>query len=205
MAAQIKIDWDALEPQYRAGLKSLKDIGAGFGVSDAAIIKHAKKFGWTRNLAAKIQAAADRKVSERIVSDKVSVEKKLTEKIITDVWATTQADIRTEQMTRATDNRHAIEVMLDELKAQNVGIEELGKLGEIMADPDVSNRKLHEIYNKIISFGGRVDSAKKLIESWVKATEVERKVYGIVDAAEKPGGRTLDDMSTDELLTILRG
>jgi len=52
------IEWDLIEPHYRAGIRSLKDIGKEFGVSDAAIIKRAKRDGWVRDLAAKIQAKA---------------------------------------------------------------------------------------------------------------------------------------------------
>ena len=32
------VDWDAIGVHYRAGIRSLKDIGAELGVSDAAII-----------------------------------------------------------------------------------------------------------------------------------------------------------------------
>jgi hypothetical protein len=45
------IDWEAVEIQYQAGVRSLKDIGVEFGVSDAGIIKRAKNEGWTRGLA----------------------------------------------------------------------------------------------------------------------------------------------------------
>ena len=65
-AARI-IDWEALEIQYRAGIRSLKNIGSEFGVSDAAIIKRAKRDNWSRDLKAKIQARADAKVSASLV------------------------------------------------------------------------------------------------------------------------------------------
>ena len=42
------IDWEAVELQYRAGIRSLKDIGREFDVSDAAIVKRARKEGWIR-------------------------------------------------------------------------------------------------------------------------------------------------------------
>ena len=57
------IDWESVEIQYRAGIRSLKDIGNEFNVSDAAIIKRAKRDGWSRDLRAKIQAKAEAKVS----------------------------------------------------------------------------------------------------------------------------------------------
>ena len=44
------IDWESVEMQYRAGIRSLRDIGAEFGVSDVAIIKRAKRDEWTRDL-----------------------------------------------------------------------------------------------------------------------------------------------------------
>jgi len=51
MAAVAKnIDWEAVEIQYRAGVRSLKDIGAEFGVSDAGIIKKARKEEWVRGI-----------------------------------------------------------------------------------------------------------------------------------------------------------
>ena len=58
------VDWDALAPHFRAGTRALKDIGRQFYVSDVAILKHAKKEGWTR----KIKAKADAKVAKAAVS-----------------------------------------------------------------------------------------------------------------------------------------
>lgn len=45
------IDWESVETQYRIGLRSLKDIGLEFDVSDAAIIKRARRDGWVRGKA----------------------------------------------------------------------------------------------------------------------------------------------------------
>ena len=198
------IDWEKIESVYRTGKRSLRDIAADHGVSHVAIDKRAKKFGWTKDLAAKIQAKADELVNKALVNKSVNTDELVNDRDIIVGVATTQADIRTQQMTRATDGRKIIESMLDELKAQNAGIEELSKLGELMADPEARIDKLSEIYHKIISFGGRVDSAKKLIESWVKATDSERKVYGIVDAPGVAAGST-DEMSSGELVSIIRG
>lgn len=47
-AARKEIDWEAVEMQYRAGIRSLKEIGKEFGVSDAGIIKRARRDEWTR-------------------------------------------------------------------------------------------------------------------------------------------------------------
>ena len=180
-----QVDWEKIESVYRTGVKSLRDIAADHRVSHVAIDKRAKKFGWTKDLAEKIQAKADELVNKALVNKSVNTDELVNDRDIIAGVATTQADIRTQQMTRATDNRKTIESMLDELKIQNTTVEELSKLGEILADPETRVDKLSEIYHKVISFGGRVDSAKKLIESWVKATESECRVYGIEEKPKK--------------------
>ena len=97
MSAIIKkspIDWEAVELHYRAGIRSLKDIGAEFGVSDAGIIKRAKRDGWERDLLAKIQAKAEAKVRASLVSSEVSAQTKAAEQQIVDANAKAIADIR---------------------------------------------------------------------------------------------------------------
>jgi hypothetical protein len=181
MAAKIKADWERVAAHYRAGKRTLRDIGEEFGITEGAIRKRAKAEGWPRDISERIQAKADDMVRKSLVR-KGAIG--TTELEIEDANASIQADIRTQQMVRATDNRKVIEVMLDELKSQNASSEELAKLGDLMADPETRTDKLREMYHKIISFGGRVDSAKKLIESWVKATDSECKVYGIEGATK---------------------
>jgi predicted transcriptional regulator len=178
MAAKIKADWERVAAHYRAGKRTLRDIGEEFGITESAIRKRAKAEGWPRDLSERIKAKADDMVRKSLVR-KGAIG--TTELEIEDANAFIQADIRTQQMVRATDNRKTIESMLDELKAQNASSEELSKLGELMDDPEAKGNKLSEMYNKVISFGGRVDSAKKLIESWVKATDSECKAFGIND------------------------
>ena len=43
------IDWKGVEQAYRAGIHSLVTMGEHFGVSDAGILKRARKEGWTRD------------------------------------------------------------------------------------------------------------------------------------------------------------
>jgi len=41
-------DWEAIETAYRAGVMSLREIGALYGVTEGAIRKRANKSGWVR-------------------------------------------------------------------------------------------------------------------------------------------------------------
>ncbi len=80
MAAHRRIDWERIEPGWRAGVKSVLQIAAdytkstGDKVSHTAINKHFRDLGVPRDLSAKIKAKADAIVSASIVSGNVSTE-----------------------------------------------------------------------------------------------------------------------------------
>lgn len=62
------VNWPAIEPHYRAGIRSIKAISAEFGVSRPAIDKHARKHGWVRDLAPAIREKSDRQVAQVAVA-----------------------------------------------------------------------------------------------------------------------------------------
>lgn len=53
------IDWHAIELDYRAGVKTLREIAEENGVSHPTICIRAKRKGWIRNLLPQIQARAN--------------------------------------------------------------------------------------------------------------------------------------------------
>lgn len=48
-------DWEAIESAYRAGVLVLRDIGEQYGVTEGAIRKRAKKFGWVRKASTQVR------------------------------------------------------------------------------------------------------------------------------------------------------
>lgn len=48
-------DWEAIESAYRAGVLVLRDIGEQYGVTEGAIRKRAKKFGWVRKAGTQVR------------------------------------------------------------------------------------------------------------------------------------------------------
>lgn len=55
MRNQKKLDWEKIEPAYRAGQISIREIARRHGCSDKAIRMKAKKKGWQRDLTKRIQ------------------------------------------------------------------------------------------------------------------------------------------------------
>lgn len=61
-----QIDWEKIELDYRAGIKTLRQIADEHGISHVAINKRAKRDGWVRDLSAKIDKKADELVRKDI-------------------------------------------------------------------------------------------------------------------------------------------
>lgn len=176
------VDWEAVEREYRAGIRSLRDIGEEFGCSHVGIKKRADKEGWTRDLAAKIQAAAEEKVTKATVTKTVTAETKAAEREIIEANAQAIADAVLNQRRDVSKARSIVQKLFDEMDKSIDGIELLEQLGEMMRSPNEHGvDKLNELYHKIISLPSRVDSTKKLAESLRVLIELERKVLRIKD------------------------
>ena len=197
------IDWEAVELHYRAGIRSLKDIGAEFGVSDAGIIKRAKRYDWERDLRAKIQAKAEAKVSASLVSAEVSARTKVAERQIVDANAQAVADVRLSQRKLIQRKQAIVASLMHELEEQ-VGPENaalLADLGELMRSPDDAGQdKLNDLYRKVISLPERAKTTKTLAETLRITVDMERQAFGM----DKDQGPAADPL-TSLLKTITGG
>src|SRR3984957_3669508 len=66
MTERKRVDWEAIEREYRAGQLSVREIGRRYEVDEAAVRKHAKAEGWTRALAAKVREAVREKLVRNV-------------------------------------------------------------------------------------------------------------------------------------------
>ncbi len=195
-----QIDWPAVELQYRAGVRSLKDIGAEFGVSDAGIIKRAKVHEWTRDLKDRIKAKADAKVSAAVVSAEVSAERAANEQAVVEANAEVQYRVRMEHRTDIARTKGLFRSLLGELEVSTTaeGRSLMDDLIEVMTEPEDPEdaeaakdgrqraQKMRETLNKVLGISGRIDSAKRLTEILERLIGMERVAFGI-DDAEKQG------------------
>lgn len=187
MAERKSIDWEAVEIQYRAGIRSLKDIGSEFGVSDAGILKRAKRDGWVRDLKSKIRAKADAKVSASLVSGEVSAQTKVAEAAVIEAESTVQARIRLTHRTDINRARNLVMSLLGEVESQTNDPELFDRLGELVVDTGSdAESKLLEAYRRVISTPGRIDGMKKLADSLKTLITLEREAYGLAEETPPP-------------------
>lgn len=197
------VDWERIEAEYRAGLLSVREIAASQGITHGAINKRAKRDGWERDLKAKIKAKADALVSKRQVSKLVSTDRVATEKVIVEANAQVIADVRMSHRTDIARCRRLGSSMLDELETMTGDPALFEELGELLRSEDKNGQdKRNDLYMKIISNAGRVDSYKKLVDTEKVLIALEREAFSIDNAAapEAPKSQSQVDSELVQLM-----
>ena len=144
------IDWESVEREYRAGIRSLADIGSEFGVSAPGILKKARVKGWERDLSAKIKAKAEAKVNAALVNSQVNAQASASENKVVEANAQMLADKVINQREDVKRLRNTINSLFDELDSENE--------------------------NKESGLADRVRITKALAETTKIAIELERRV-----------------------------
>lgn len=183
-------DWERIEADYRAGLLSLREIAEPYSVSHTAIKKRADREGWTRDLSAKIRAKAEALVSKDAVSTPENAETRVSEREIVDANAELVASVDRRHKGTAKRGQALVDKLIAELEITTDNLEDFEKLGELLDQTHENENgklvedKLNKIYRAVINTGGRVDSLKKLAETFEKFSKFERTAYRLDDGGE---------------------
>jgi hypothetical protein len=190
MAAAPKVNYDLLEPDWRAGLKTPYQMAdeytaqTGIKVSRTAIVKHFEKLEIPRNLAAKIQAKADAKVAKSMVADMVA---KTTESAVIEANADIVATIHLGQRADIRKARALSMTLLDELEASTEQQDDIRQLAELLSDDQDEDgpgardrqRRRQEALERVMSLPGRTKTMKELADTLKTLVTLEREAYGI--------------------------
>lgn len=180
------VDWEAVEREYRIGLRSLRDIGAEFGCTEGAIRQKAKQFGWERDLAARIAAKTEALVRKAEVRKSLRTDP-VSEREIVEANADRQFKVISKQQERTEKMGEAHDAAVTQLSALLQTPELFTNLGEMMNAPDENGvDKLNELYRKATALPATVDMLKKVIESGKTLIEMQNRVFRIADGPEKP-------------------
>lgn len=181
MARKI-VDWEAVEREYRAGIRSLRDIAGEFGITETAIRKRAKRDEWERDLAAKIAAKAEALVRKAEVRNEVRSEESFSELQTVKVSAQMLAD-------RIINQRDDVKAALATVKRlwALVDLEldhpvEFERIGEMMRSEDEFGQdKINDLYQAALSLPQQVKNVKLLADALRVLIELERKILRIND------------------------
>ena len=198
-ASRTAADWDRIELDNRAGIKTMRQIGEEHGITHGAINKRAKRDGWERDLSQKIHAKADALVSKAAVSSEVSKETRAAEKQVIEVNAHAVAAVRLGQREDVQRARRLCMSLLQELEQQTENVPELHELGELLRSEDERGQdRRNDIYLAVIGLPERTKTMKALAEAMRVLIALERQAYGIkeegeIEAGSVGGDRELTD------------
>lgn len=182
--ARAVVDWEAVEREYRAGIKTLRQIAADAGVTHGAVNKRAKSEGWSRDLSAKVSQRAEELVSKALVSKEVSKEALVTERQLVETNAAMLADKVINQREDIRRARGIVNKLFSEVEAECDNREDFARLGELLEAPDDNGKdRLNDLYRAAISLPERVKSAKALSDALKVLIELERRVLKLDELA----------------------
>lgn len=213
MAAPKKIDYDRIEPGWRAGLLSPHQLAAlyteetGQKVSHAAIIKHFKKSGIARDLSSKINDRANAMVTEAMVTGKVTSKPSIPDSLIIEQGSVQVATVKLAHRRDIHRARNLANALLDELEKQTdpITLALLTDLGELLRNPDDKGMdKLNDLYHAIIALPERSKTMKVLVESLQKLVDMERTAFGMDAKGADDDKKGVEAVSTKDLLLLAK-
>jgi hypothetical protein len=183
MATRKPIDWERVEADYCAGVKSIREIARENGVTDTGVRDKAKKAGWSRSLTEKVAAKAERLLRNEALRSQLRTEKAASDRELVEASAQAIVNVKLSHRKSISRQRELVERLLQELEAQTGDTDLFDQLGELMHAPDDKGMdKLNDIYKKVIATPQRIDSLKKLAETLKHLIYLEREAFDITPA-----------------------
>lgn len=186
-----QVDWEAIERDYRAGQQSVRAIAAQNCITETAIRKRAKGYGWQRSLAEKVKAAVRETLVREDGSQSGSQSQRASDAEVIAAAAQTGAQV---VQSHRRDIRTAKEItvrLFDELSATTSHLGEIEEAIEAETGSD-SNGKRRSIMLRAVSLPSRASAVQALAGSLKHLIGLERQAFnlgdgGMPDAEDETG------------------
>lgn len=187
------IDREKLELDYRAGIKTFRQMSVDHGLAASRIKQIADEEKWERDLAKRIQQVAEAKLNKSLLNanperSPSSPEKRATEAQIVDAGANEVFKVRLAHRAAIGRSRELVANMLAELEVQSVSGDQLRSLLAGIADCSEEGvaqaKELAKVLDRTLKLGDRAAVLKTLVESLSRLVAAEREAYNIGKDAE---------------------
>lgn len=192
-----RVDWDAVERDYRTGKFTLREMGDKYGVTHAAIGQKARKMGWTADLSKAIKQATNAKLIAEVVSKEVS---SATQSVSNTVLAVAEINKQIILGHRTGLNRLSAlkEKLLMQIEQAANDMPNLSDVIEMARSPDEHGKdRLNDALRKAMSRSTLADDLKTLTDVDEKVRRGEREAFRL-NEEESPESE-LAAMSDDDL------
>ena len=132
-----KIDWEAIERKYSAGVESMRSIACEFGVDEGTIRYRAKKGKWDRDLSLKVKSRTEsllRSAEFRTETQNQNAEKEASHKEEVEVSAAARVQVILSHRKDIAALREKASVMAEELDACAEDLSKRASILKTLAD-----------------------------------------------------------------------
>ena len=180
-----KIDWDAVERDYRTGKFTQRELADKYGVTHGAVGKQAREHGWKKDLTEEIRRATNAKLTEQLVSSEVA---KGSQQVANTVAAAAEVNTRVILGHRA--GLQAItnvkRTLLSQIEQAASLLPDLAEVIEMVRQPDDNGMdRANDALRKAMSRSALVDDLKKLADVDEKVRKGEREAFALDEDPDK--------------------
>mgnify|MGYP001615101115 CR=1 FL=1 len=175
-----KIDWEAVEREYRAGVLSIREVGRIHGVSDKAIRNKSKELGWERDLTAKVN---EKVRNELVRNESAPADLKQTEREIIEVAAATVVQVVRGHRGRIKQGSDLVELLTKQLTDVAGKRDEFERGIEIECADDKSQERMARLM-RAVSLEKHAAIAVNLANATKVWVGLERQAFSITDVAD---------------------
>lgn len=200
-----KVDWEAVERDYRASQLTLRELGEKHGCTHGAIGQKARAEGWSRDLGPAIQQATQARLIEAALSKELSkTSQELSSAVLVAAEVNTQVILgHRKGLNRLTRIKEAL---LDQIEQAAQLMPELAEVIEMVRQPDDNGvDKANDAMRKAMSRSSLVDDLKKLAEIDERVRKGEREAFSISDGADNDPARKTKRITLDFIDVEPRG
>ena len=198
-----RVDWEAIERDYRTGRFTLRELELKHGRSASQICRRAQAEGWTQDLRNLVRQATSAAIIADLAAEAAtSAQGNTTDTVL--AAAQVQRDVILRHRTDAKLARDEARRLLDELSNASKGGEHMRRILEASCDrlDDDQARVLIEDLKIVTKLHSRVSSLQKLTDTLQRVHGLERRAFGIAD--DDTANNPLDTMSEAELETEIQ-
>lgn len=193
-------DWEAVEMDYRAGIKTLRAIASDRGCSAGRISQVAKSKGWSRDLSSKIKIEAEARLNRDALNEQLNTKRRVSERDVISASAEAIADVVRGQRKNLGDLSEIYRALVEKAKAIISEARLFEQVGEICANPDENGQdKIGDVYKKVCSLPVQTELVKRLAETLKLIIELERKVFRIDEPEENSAGSVVVMLSKQDV------
>ena len=182
-APRSRVDWEAIERDYRTGRLTLRELESKHGRSASQICRRARAEGWTQDLRDLVRQATSAAMIRDIAAEATtSAQQSTTQTVLAAAEVIKQVIVKHRQEVAAA--RVMTTNLMSELEAATMRPNDLARVLSIAAVdlPPDERASLVQQLRDLLRLSTRIAGIQKLADAMQRLHSLERRAYGMADS-----------------------